>query len=70
MADDGAVDPLTIVLILVLAGGISVFVALRRAASEEGGSRVLRSSDPLSMLVGLVLVGAALAVTYLLVLGR
>ncbi len=63
-------DPVTIVLLLILASSVSAFVAVRAVGKEEGGSRLFRSTDRRSLLVGGLLVLAALAGTAYLVLGR
>jgi hypothetical protein len=70
MADHGAVDPVSIVLLLILASAVSAFVAIRAAGREEGGSRLFRSTNPKSLLVGGLLVLLALVGTAILVLGR
>ena len=54
-------------LLLVAMGGlVSSVVALRRASAGGGPSRAFKASDPVSLVVGAVLVAAALAGAYVL----
>jgi hypothetical protein len=70
MADHGVMDPVSIILLLVLASAVSAFIAVRAARREDGGSRLFRSTDRRSLLVGGLVMLVAIVGTALLVLGR
>ncbi len=70
MADHGRMDPVSLVLLLVAAGGVSAFLAVRASMRDDGGSRLFRSTDRRSLLVGGLLILLALVGTAVLVVGR
>jgi hypothetical protein len=64
---DGAVDPIVLILLVGLGGVVASVVTMRRMAGDE--ERETKAGDPRSVLVGVVLMLAAVAVAYVLVTG-
>jgi hypothetical protein len=59
------VDPTTLILLVGMGGLLAAFISMRRVA-DDGGSRRPRVADPRSLLLGGVLVAAAVGIAYLM----